>query len=221
MSHLLLRSVLKQRMEPLNLINVIPITDQLWLDHSLFSLYTNIYHKCISLTHTEKSNQRFINFTWRKSMNAAELDAWRDVLAVDSRTFKKISENFNIPYLREQGYTVLMPTHVWARLEGRASTENIGRRQSIVRVYCYLYYYSMRFHGSYSHSRGDMMKELKINNNTLAECLAWLEAEEFIIRTDYSMRENERYSRRYYIPQDDWSAQCMKEWIDLQKAVKF
>ena len=154
-------------------------------------------------------------------MNAAELDAWRDVLAVDNRTFKKISENFNIPYLREQGYTVLMPTHVWARLEGRASTENIGRRQSITRVYCYLYYYSMRFHGSYNHSRGDMMKELKINNNTLAECLAWLEAEEFIVRTDYSMRENERYSRRYHIPQDDWSAQCMKEWIDLQKAVKF
>ena len=103
MSHLLLRTVYKQRMEQLNLINVMPITDQLWLDHSLFSLYTNIFHKCISITHTEKCNQRFINFTWRKSMNAAELDTWRDVLAVDNRTFKKISENFDIPYLHETG----------------------------------------------------------------------------------------------------------------------
>lgn len=152
-------------------------------------------------------------------MNAAEMDEWLSVLAVDKRTFKKISE-LNIDELREQGYTVLMPTHVWDRLEKALGTLNIGRRQSVTRVYCYLYYYSMRFHGSYSHSRGDMMKELKINNNTLAECLEWLEAKNFIVRTDYSMRENERYSRRYYIPQEDWSAQCMKEWIDLQNAVK-
>jgi len=207
-------------MEQLNLINVMPITDQLWLDHSLFSLYSCIYHKCLTLTHTEKSNQRFINFTWRKSMNAAEMDEWLSVLAVDKRTFKKISENFDIPYLREIGYTVLMPTHVWDRLEKALGMLNIGRRQSVTRVYCYLYYYSMRFHGSYSHSRKDMMTELKINNNTLAECLEWLEQNQFIVRTDYSMRENERYSRRYYIPQEDWSAQCMKEWIDLQKAIK-
>jgi hypothetical protein len=78
----------------------------------------------------------------------------------------------------------------------------------------------MRFSGSYSHSRSDMMKELKINNNTLAESIAWLEEKKFIVRTDYSMRENERYSRRYYIPNEDWSAQCMKEWIDTQNSIR-
>lgn len=206
-------------MEELNLINVMPITEQLWLSHGLFSLYTNIYHKALVLTHSQEHGHRLINFTWRNSMNAAELDEWRDALSVDNRTFNKITE-FEIPCLFESGYTVLMPTHVWARLESRARAENIGRRQSITRVYCYLYYYAMRFHGSYSHSRADMMKELKINNNTLAECLVWLEDNEFIVRTDYSMRENERYSRRYYIPDEDWSAQCKKEWIDLQNAVK-
>ena len=152
-------------------------------------------------------------------MNAAELDRWLDELAVDKRTFKKLIE-INETQLVEEGYTVLMPVHVWQRLEGALSVINIGRRNSITRVYCYLYYYAMRFSGSYSHSRSDMMKELKINNNTLAESIAWLEENKFIVRTDYSMRENERYSRRYYIPNEDWSAQCMKEWIDTQNSIR-
>ena len=206
-------------MQEINLINVIPITNQLWLCHSLFNLYTNLTHRCLQITHCETNNLRYINLTWRKSMNAAELDRWLDELAVDKRTFKKLIE-INETQLVEEGYTVLMPVHVWQRLEGALSVINIGRRNSITRVYCYLYYYAMRFSGSYSHSRSDMMKELKINNNTLAESIAWLEENKFIVRTDYSMRENERYSRRYYIPNEDWSAQCMKEWIDTQNSIR-
>lgn len=205
-------------MEQLTLINVLPITNELWLDHSLFSIYTSIYHQSLTLTHNE-GKDRGIYITWAQKNCADILDEWRRVLRVDERTFKKILD-VKPDKLVEQGYTVLMPVYVWAKLEKSLSTKNIGRRQSITRVYCYLYYYSMRFQGSYSHSRGDMMRELKMNNNVLAESIAWLEENKFIIRSDYSMRENERYSRRYYIPNDDWSAQCKKEWIDTQRSIK-
>ena len=205
--------------EELTLINVLPITNELWLNHSLFTLYTNIFHKSLTLTHTQTNNERKIIINWRITLDAVTRDSWLDILDVDKRTAKKVLE-FTIDSLTEQGYTVLMPVYVWERLETALKVLNIGRRQSVTRIYCYLYYYAMRFHGSYSHARADMVAELKINNTVLAESLAWLEDQGFIIRTDYSMRENERYSRRYYIPQDDWSAQCKKEWIDLQQSIK-
>ena len=33
------------------------------------------------------------------------------------------------------------------------------------------------------------------------------------------MREGERYARRYYIPEEFWSAQCKKEWQQLQDQI--
>ena len=71
----------------------------------------------------------------------------------------------------ESGYTVLMPSFVWQMLEEKLANLPVGRRQTITRVFVYLYYYSMRFHGSFSHSRDDMLKELKINNHSLHDSI--------------------------------------------------
>lgn len=60
----------------------------------------------------------------------------------------------------------------------------------------------MRFQGSYSRPRNLMLAELKINNNTLARAIAWLEQEMLIIRTPYCRIEGHESARRYYIPEE-------------------
>lgn len=48
-----------------------------------------------------------------------------------------------------------------------------------------------------------MLTDLRINNHNLHDAVEWLVINDFLISTDYSHRENDKYSRRYYIPDED------------------
>lgn len=195
-----------------DLYQVLPITFNLWNDISIYDFYINLTDRCDRITHYEDDSGRYIKLTWSNSKLLPSVDN------VDKRTAAKIL-NVTLDLLDEGcGYTVLMPRHVWVTLCNSLNAVNIGRRRSIARVFVYLYYYSMRFQGSFSHSRADMLKELKINNHTLNDSLDWLELNEFIVRSSYSMRPHERYARRYYIPEEYWSLACKKEFSNLQKS---
>ena len=195
----------------MKLYNVIPITEDLWLEDKPYYYLTTVLHKTVSITHTD---DRKLIFNYVEVEGEVLCDWWK-VLNSDYRTTCKIIR-MPIQDRDEQGFTVLMPSFVFDWLERKMVALRINQRQSISRVFIYLYYYAMRFQGSYSHSRELMLKELKINNHTLCNSIKWLEQNEFIVRSDYSMREDDRYARRYYIPEEFWSNECRKEWKRLQ-----
>lgn len=202
------------------LFNVLPITDKLWLQQWLYPFFTMVSNTCLSLTHNQTETERYLTLTWTKDSLTA-LKSWEGYKGLDRRTTKNfLTYQFN--KLEESGFTCLMPRGVWLKLDNCFIETKLpmGRRKSIARVYCYLYYYAMRFQGSFSHSREQILSELAINNHTFNDSIKWLEQHEFIVRSDYSMRPEERYSRRYYIPEDDWSSECKKEWNALQRGLQ-
>ena len=195
----------------IQLFNVIPITEYLWLEKRPYDYLTAVLHTAVSITHTD---DRKLIFNCKPAEGDNLLDWWVN-LKCDVRTASKIVR-MPVQDRDEQGFTVLMPSFVFDMLERKMVAIRVNQRQSISRVFIYLYYYAMRFQGSFSHSREAMLEELKINNHTLCDSIKWLEQNEFIVRSDYSMREGDRYARRYYIPEEFWSNECRKEWKQLQ-----
>ncbi len=200
-------------MKTIELFNVVPIPFESWNYLTLYDFLTNVAERCDHMYHVDtEDGLRYLSFNWTQNNDTF-------ITNIDRRTLTKLF-NYQPESIGEDNtYTCLMPRHVWFTLGNALNAVKIGERRSIARVYCYLYYYAMRFQGSFSHSREHMLQELKINNHTLARVLAWLELNEFIVRSDYSMRPHERYARRYYIPEEYWSGACKKEFSNLQKAL--
>lgn len=206
--------------QTIELFNVMPITNQLWLESWLYPFFTLLSNACLGLTHNQDDDKRYLTLTWTKDILTA-LKNWEGYKTIDRRTVQGFT-NYQFNTLEEHGFTCLMPRSVWVTLDAAFIETNVsvGKRKSIARVYCYLYYYAMRFQGSFSHSREQILQELAMNNHTFNDSIKWLEKHEFVVRSDYSMRPDERYSRRYYIPEDYWSSECRKEWSAMQRGLQ-
>ena len=204
-------------METIELFNVLPITYNLWKQPTLYPFFTILVDCSTSITHNQDAERRWLNFTWLKDTKAV-VKEWVNSKHIDARTAKKFLTQ-QVTEFEETDFTCLLPMGVWIELDQcfNDAAVSVGIRKSISRVFCYLYYYAMRFQGSFSHSREQMLTELSMNNHTLADSLKWLEEHEFIVRSDYSMRPEERYARRYYIPEEYWNYACRKEWDNLHK----
>lgn len=206
-------------METVELFNVLPILYNAWTQQSLYPFLTILCDCCISITHNQDAEERYLTFKWLEETKPV-IKNWVTTQGIDRRTARSFL-NYKTDRIEEDNFTCLLPISVWLELTEafNRNAATIGRRKSITRVFMYLYYYAMRFQGSFSHSREQMLVELHINNHTLNDSLDWLEENEFIVRSDYSMRPDERYARRYYIPEKYWNAACKKEWINLQNSL--
>ncbi len=195
----------------MKLFNNLPLNKDIWQDRYCYHYLTGIY-----LTQSPIDLYVIQGIQYCAVENPG-IEHPVNNLNIDNRTFNKIV-NYNRDEKVVNEFLVLMPYEVFERLQDKIVTETIGMRGSICRVYIYLYYWAMRFQGSYSHPRELMVEELKMSKNTLARCLEWLATNDLIARSEYSKRPDGRYARRYYIPQEDWNYQCRKEYAEqLQK----
>jgi len=158
-----------------------------------------------------------IYFTDPVELSKQEKQQWRVAEKLSRKTFDGLY-NCQVSSLDNKEFIVAMPISTWEKVARELRTMPAGPRKRIARVFLYIYYWAMRFQGSYSRPREMIVKELGIQKDNLAESLAWLEQKGFVLRSDYSKQEG--YARRYYIPEDLWSIQCKKEWLEMQKSLK-
>ena len=135
-----------------------------------------------------------INITLKEDLSEV-----REKLNLDRKTFN--SAYAKIPSkITTEGFVVLMPFEAWEKVF--ASIKNLPTRQkkTIVRVFLYLYYNSMRFSGRYTHSRESIIKEIKINKDSFSNAVDFLEDNGLCGRTSYSVLDANRLARTYFIP---------------------
>ena len=187
----------------------IPIIYDCWKDISLFYLIDAEYRW---LNSAEVAGND-IYYNWTNEVNYNDTFLTKHIYNETVRFFKakEIEE--------VDEFVVTMPRDVWEKVKEKTSRLSQGIRKSTLRVFVYIYYWAMRFQGSYSRPRELMKTELKMNKDTLARSLDYLNQCGLIVRTDYSMRENDRYARRYYIPEELWNYQCRKEVEKFQKCL--
>lgn len=179
------------------------------------------YYWCQKITHQVGSinvEPGYISFGADVPMSKKEKQKWFQDERLSRKTFDAMYDFRMICGFYTTDFVVAMPFSTWKKVARELRTLTAGPRCTTTRVFLYLYYWAMRFQGSYSHSREQIVKELHINKDNLARALQWLEQHEFIVRTDYSKQEG--YARRYYIPEDLWNYQCKKEWEEMQKSLK-
>ena len=191
----------------------IPILYNDWQNNDIYFFYdaVNLFSPEITILTDH------IEYNWPIDLtDAAVFEAQRDA-GITKYLAKKITRCRDIFETTYEDFIVTMPFEVWEKVFAKLNKLTIGERKSTLRVWLYLYYWAMRFQGSYSRPRNLMLAELKINNNTLARAIAWLEQEMLIIRTPYCRIEGHESARRYYIPEELWNYQCLKETRDTQK----
>jgi len=155
-------------------------------------------------------------FTDPVELTKQQKQQWRDAEKLSRKTFDSLY-NCQISYLSNSDFVVAVPISTWEKVSRELRKLSAGKRKTIARVFLYLYYWTMRFQGSYSHPRLNIVKELHIQKDNLADAIQWLEEKGFLVRSDYSKQEG--YARRYYMPESLWNNQCKKEWQDLQKSL--
>lgn len=175
------------------------------------------YQKMIYQAIETDITDQWICFTDPKELSKQEKKQWRDAEKIDRKTFDRLY-NCQISYIENTDFVVALPISTWEKVSRELRTLSAGPRKRIARVFLYIYYWAMRFQGSYSRPRELIVKELGIQKDNLADALAWLEQKGFVLRSDYSKQEG--YARRYYIPEELWNYQCKKEWQELQKSLK-
>lgn len=195
------------------LYNNLPLTPYMYCTENVYYLYQKMIYQSIEAEVMDD----YIYFTDPVELSKQEKQQWRDAEKLDRKTFEKIY-TCTIDYINNSDFIVAMPISTWEKVSRELKTLSAGPRKRIARVFLYIYYWAMRFQGSYSRPREMMVKELRIQKDNLAESLAWLEKKGFVVRSDYSKQEG--YARRYYIPEALWTIQCKKEWQELQKSLK-
>lgn len=194
----------------------IPLSQTLYEQVGAYYWVELMRHKAETISVLRYGDSRF-RVSWiNKELPKKVLTKWRQDMNVDPKTFHNMN---SIQFNGFEGhYLTAMPFAVWDKFAKVARELKIGPRKTAARVFIYLYYWSMRFQGSFSHPRELMVNALRIQKDNLAEALEWLAEKGLIIRSDYSKQEH--YARRYYIPEELWNNQCKKEWQNMQKSLK-
>lgn len=125
-----------------------------------------MYDRAVEINHIQEAEKRYIAVKYNGSFLLPSISN------TDKRTINRMTLKCQTVLPEHDGYTCLMPREVWSQLTRQLNGVGINQRRSISRVFIYLYYYSMRFQGSFSHSRERMLKELSINNHTLSVALS-------------------------------------------------
>lgn len=196
----------------MRLYNNLPLTPYFYCAETIYYWYQKIIYQAIETD----IQGGYIYFSEPQELTKTKKQQWRDAEKIDRKTFDKLY-HCNIDNIPNQDFIVALPFFTWEKVAAELRKVPAGPRKRIARVFLYIYYWAMRFQGSYSRPREMMVKELHINKDNLADAITWLEEKGFVVRTDYSKQEG--YARRYYIPDKFWNNQCKKEWQNLQKSL--
>ena len=134
----------------------------------------------------------------------------RAYLNVDRKTYREIKDIHREVRFFE-GFVVLMPFEVWDKLFDVIKNKTTKEKKTLARLYIYLYYWSMRNLGSYSHARTQIMFEIYMSKDDISEGTDFLESCGLIHKGDYSVLDSYRKARTYFIPEEDWSDRCRQE----------
>ena len=197
----------------MRLYNNLPLTPYMYCAETIYYYYQKMIYQAIETDITDQ----WICFSDPQELDKQQKKQWRDAEKIDRKTFDRIY-NCQISYIENTDFIVALPISTWEKVARELQELSAGPRKRIARVFLYVYYWSMRFQGSYSRPRELIVKELGIQKDNLADALAWLEKKGFVLRSDYSKQEG--YARRYYIPEELWNYQCKKEWQEMQKSLK-
>ena len=197
----------------MRLYNNLPLTPLLYQSESIYYYYEKMIYQSIETDIVDGT----LYFTDPIELTKQQKQQWRDAEKLSRKTFDSLY-NCQIDSLNNSDFIVAMPISTWEKVARELRTLPAGPRKRTARVFLYIYYWAMRFQGSYSRPRELIIKELHINKDNLAEALSWLEQRGFMLRSDYSKQEG--YARRYYIPEELWTIQCKKEWQEMQKSLK-
>lgn len=197
----------------MRLYNNLPLTPQLYQSECIYYYYQKMIYQSIETDIVDGT----LYFTDPVELTKQQKQQWRDAEKLSRKTFDNLY-NCQISCLSNSDFVVAMPISTWEKVARELRILPAGPRKRMARVFLYIYYWAMRFQGSYSRPRELIIKELHINKDNLAESLSWLEQKGLVLRSDYSKQEG--YARRYYIPEEYWTIQCKKEWQEMQKSLK-
>ena len=120
---------------------------------------------------------------------------------VDRKTYKEIRDlHRDVRFF--EGFVVLMPFEVWDKLYEAVKNKTTREKKTLVRLYLYLYYWSMRNLGSYSHARTQMMFEIYMSKDNISNGTDYLESCGLLRKGDYSVLDENRRARTYFIPEE-------------------
>lgn len=197
----------------MRLYNNLPLTPTLYQSENVYYYYEKMLYQSIETDIVDGA----LYFTDPVELTKQQKQQWRAAEKLSRKTFDNLY-NCEISSLNNSDFVVAMPISTWEKVARELRTLLAGPRKRMARVFLYIYYWAMRFQGSYSRPRELIIKELHINKDNLAEALSWLEQKGFVLRSDYSKQDG--YARRYYIPEEYWTIQCKKEWQEMQKSLK-
>lgn len=129
---------------------------------------------------------------------------------VDRKTYKEIRDlHRDVRFF--EGFVVLMPFEVWDKLYEAVKNKTTREKKTLVRLYLYLYYWSMRNLGSYSHARTQIMFEIYMSKDNISNGTDYLESCGLLRKGDYSVLDENRRARTYFIPEELWTDRCRAE----------
>lgn len=102
-------------------------------------------------------------------------------------------------------FIVDMPYTTWDKLFTALQQVSVPKKKTYARVFCYLYYWAMRFNGVFTHSLRQIMNEIHIQNNLLTEAVEWLEDNNLLHRSGYLVINANRQARGYSFDRELWS----------------
>ena len=185
--------------------NVIPLTKE-WILHKDIYFILQIFNTNLIWIDYDTAREPFLLFNLSKPLRRGE---------INRTTWYEKQELINtIAAPHQEDFICLMPRETLDLLFNSSKTLSTKERATVVRVFIYLYYYSMwTTNGWYSHSREHIAAELHINQARFSNSVKWLEERGFLARGNYLIGME---ARRYYIPEFLWTEEC-KRFNEVQK----
>ena len=176
---------------------VIPLT-QNWLGNANLYFILEIFYTNLQWIDYDTAREPFLLFKLNKPLLRGVINrtTWYDK--------GKLLETLEMP--RQEDFLCLIPKQVLTLLFAAIRPLGAKERNTICRVFFYIYYNAMRTtNGWYSHSRDAVVKELEINAARFSSTIKWLEQHGFLARSNYLVGIE---ARTYYIPEFLWTEEC-------------
>lgn len=179
--------------------NVIPLT-QSWVTNTNLYFILEIFNTNLNFIDYDTARTPFLLFKLNSPLLRGNINrtTWYDK--------SKLLETLEMPQSDE--FLCLMPRNVLDMLLETIKPLTTKEKNTICRVFCYIYYHAMwTTNGWYSHSREMMAQELKMNQARLSAAAKFLEQHGFIARSSYLVGIE---ARTYYIPEFLWTEECIR-----------
>lgn len=179
--------------------DAIPLT-QSWILNPNIYFILEIFNTNLQWIDYDTARENFLLFKLNKPLSRGNISrtTWYDKM--------HLLETLEMP--GNTDFICLMPRNVLDMLLNTIKPLGAKEKNTICKVFCYIYYHSMwTTNGWYSHSREMIAQDLKMNKTRLSDAVKFLEQHGFLARSNYLVGIE---SRTYYIPEFLWTEECKR-----------